>query len=104
MSHRFEKVKKNTVILSLSQLLYVRLMCIVLALMKDINSQVYDLAFAEGGSKTHTFLVTCFIFLVCRRGLGVQSAHTVPISPGGGASVSANGSGLEAAALVTDDT
>lgn len=55
--------KKNNVILSLSQLLYVRLMCIVLALMKDVNSQVYDSAFAEGGSKTHTFFGDLFYFL-----------------------------------------
>lgn len=66
--------------------------------MKGINSQFYELAFAEGGSKTHTFFVACCIFLVCRRGPGVQSAHTLfPLVRGpllSQASVAANGSGL----------
>lgn len=66
----------------------------------------YDSAFAEGGSKTHTFLVTCFIFLVCRRGLGVQGTHVVPISEGAGppSPLMADSCRVEAAALVTEDT
>lgn len=66
----------------------------------------YDSACAEGGSKTHTFLVTCFIFLVCRQGLGVQSTHVVPISTGAGppSLLMVNSFMVEAAALVTEET
>lgn len=81
--------------------------------MKGINSQFYGLAFAEGGSKTHTFFVTRFIFLVCRRGPGVQSAHTLfplvrgPLLSSPRPPSLLMGLGWEAAAarpLVTDDT